>query len=186
MMNWKVLIFAQWILIFTACNEVRDSKKRTFVTRLPQEDISPLVDSLVYAYIKEVPSAPAYAIFIDKKSEGRSDFMITLAPFSFKLKRLEESGALNYFAVNDSIMFFIYTGLEDFILYSDVDKDKLIGHPPAEGEFRHLESIKRKVKFSQAWSYIHTDTISYVVKGNPHPFTNIVLNPVLNLDVPKR
>ena len=134
----------------------------------------PLVDSLFQSFFYSEQKSSAYAIFIDKKSEGLSDYVITIAPVSKKMKNLYESGATNYFLFNDSIPVFIYSGLEDFIKCdssSYLNAKKI--SPDAKGEFKNIDFFNKFIAFSRGYSYVHYDTSTFIVKENYLPFANI-------------
>jgi len=184
--DMKNVILIASVLVLIGCNEGEVSK--TFCNRikiLNDFKLSPVADSLLREYVKSVPAAPAYAIFIDKKS-GTLDYMITIAPFKKPINSMYESGAANYFMLTDTVAVFLYTGLEDFIVSdSSAFTDAKKRPDEATGEFKDYDPISEKVDFESSWSYVHLDTISYVVKGNDFPFiSNTVIKPTIQFNAP--
>jgi hypothetical protein len=143
-------------------------------------------DSLLQRYASEFP-APAYALFIDKKSE-LSSYRITIAPFRSKLKSLYESGSLNYILLNGNVPVFIYTGLEDFVACdsSAFLKAKEVPAELVEGEFRYWKRFYQLIDFTKSWSYIHDNDLAmpYVVKGDNAPFSELTLKPTIEFKSP--
>jgi len=149
--------------------------------------LSPIADSLFMEYLKAFPTEPAYAIFVDKKAEGGQEYVLTIAPFNKIIGNVYESGAVNYFYVADSVPVFLYTGLEDFVTSDTLEFTNARKKPddvPEKGEFKYYDAIQRKVDFTKSWSYVHLDTVSYVVKGNNHPFINTIIKPTVQFALP--
>ena len=150
--------------------------------------LSPLVDSLLDISIKKIRNHNnTYGLFIDKKSEGMSDYEITIAPFKSKVSSLYESGALNYLIYDDSILVFIYTGLEYF-LKSDSLRFMQIKKLPAEatGEFKNIDYYRNIVDFTNGLSYVHFDTTTYMLSGETVPFSNLRTLPPCTIFVPDK
>lgn len=177
-------VICMWLIV-AACNEKEASEQLSREIRtLNSFKLSPIADSLFNEYIKVVPAAPAYAFFIDKKT-GTQEYMLTIAPFTNAVKSMYESGAANYFMLSDTVPVFLYTGLEDFIASDTSEFTKAKERPNDMGEFKGYDAISRKVDFAKSWSYVHLDTISYVVKGNNYPFiSNVILKPTIQFIAP--
>ncbi len=168
-----ICMLLSFFVISCAENDRPNSYAKELKT-LKGMQLSPLVDSLFQSFFDSEPKSSAYAIFIDKKSEGLSDYVITIAPISKKLNNLYESGATNYFLFNDSIPVFIYSGLEDFIKCDS--SSYLIAKkisPDAKGEFKNIDFFNKFIDFSRGYSYVHYDTSTFSVKENGFPFANI-------------
>lgn len=171
------ILLSCFIYFFSGCSEGKiQTIEPAMVEVLHGLRLSPFVDSLFLKYYKSEPNHRAYAIFFDKKSEGLSDYVITIAPFSKKINSFYESGAANYFIFNDSITVFIYSGLEDF-LTCDTPSYLAAKKLPSEatGEFKNMNYFNKFIDISNGQSYVHHDTATFVVKGNSFPFVNIPL-----------
>lgn len=149
--------------------------------------LSSFADSLLMDYIKLMPNQPAYAMFIDKRGEQKENFVLTIAPFFNAVKNIDESGAMNYFILQDSTPVFIYSGVEDFVLGSSTfEKSKERPKDvPEKGEFKYFDPIRRKVNFLKSRSFIQNDTISYIVDENSFPFSNMNILPTRNWIAPQ-
>lgn len=170
------------------CNERNVSKQFNQEIKVSNGlKLSKTADSLFSMYVNTIPTAPAYAIFIDKKA-GTREYMLTFAPFYSVVKNMYESGAVNYFMLTDSIPVFLYTGLEDFVVSDSPTfiKAKAISHNmPENGEFKDSDPISTKIDFTKSWSYIRLDTVSYIVKGNSYPFTgSLIIKPSVRFTSP--
>jgi hypothetical protein len=154
------------------------------ITVLGRYKLSPIADSLLKEYVKAFPAMPAYAVFIDKKT-GSREYMLTIAPFSNRVNSMYESGAVNYFMLTDSVPVFLYTGLESFVTsdtstFAELQKNT---GETLQGEFKNNDYVPN-VDFTKSWSYVHIDTLTYIVTGNTHPFANTVLKPTIEFSLP--
>lgn len=186
-MNRQIILLSLLLFGFTACDVKEASPVSYELKTLKEFKLSPLADSIFTAYVQKHPAAPAYVIFIDKKSEGMDNYHITIAHFSRKLGNLYESGAINYFMLNDSTPVFIYTGLEDFVSTDtpSFPKQRELATLKNMGEFKHTAAYKSKIDFSQSLSYIHSDTSSYIVEGDNFPFSILTIKPTVYFKAPK-
>lgn len=180
----KVFVFLAIISVIYGCNGTKKKKKSEprEIELVGSFKLSLFTDSLLMDYIKSVPNKPAYAIFIDKKSEQKEEFVLTFAPFNSSLKDINESGAMCYFMLEDSTPIFIYSGMEDFVLGTTTfreskERPKDI---PNKGEFKYFDPIRRKVDFSKSRSFVQKDSISYIIEPNNFPFININILPDQN------
>lgn len=176
-----VLKKLMWALIpfclVVSCNE-ETSRRKGEIATLSGMRLSPLVDSLLREYVKAVPNEHAYAICIDKKSEGMSDFAIHIAPFNKNAVNLYEAGATNYLLINDTVPVFIYSGLEDFVVCDTAAYRKardFSSERELSGEFRDWDPINRNIDFSRSWAYVRVKDKAYVVKGDNFPFSKETL-----------
>lgn len=186
----KKTVWIVCMLVIAGCKE-KVALKQNYqeIKVLNDFKLSKITDSLLKEYIKIFPKEPAYAIFIDKK-RGTQEYMLTIAAFSAAVTNMYESGAINYFMLTDTTPVFLYTGLEDFIV-SDTPLFAKTKEKPkdlrADGEFKDFDPINLQIDFTNSWSYVHLDTVSYIIKGNSHPFTgDLIIKPAVQFKPPEK
>lgn len=175
----KGLLIFTLALAFNSC-ENKPIRKYSDIKTLGAVYPSFFLDSILSNYTHEVKSEYGYAIYIDKKNE-MENYMITIAPFLEKVG-LYESGAVNYFILNNSVPVYIYTGIEDFVR-SDSPAfhyaHETIQEASPSGEFKNITNALIKIDFSRAVSFVHVDDTSYTVKGETVTFSTLTLLPAI-------
>src|SRR5262245_63372001 len=172
-----ILIILSASLFFILGCKAPKANNSTEIRTLQGFRLSPLVDSLFKEYVKEIPGSPAYAICMDKKQEGSSMFTVTIAPFTQKVNDLYATGTPNYFMFHDTVPVLLYSGMEDFVCCDSPSFARAKTIPSTyTGEFRHTDPIGLQVDFTKGWSYVHLDTLSYVVKGDGFPFSLVPIS----------
>lgn len=128
--------------------------------------LSPVADSFLRNYVKHVSNAKAYAIYFDKKEE--EEYRLTVAPFEEGENYLNTVQALNYFLLNDSILVFLYSGIEDFIVRDTTISAEVLSKP----------------NLARSWSLVNTKDTSYVIEGDVYPFMKLTLKPTIYFKPP--
>jgi len=110
----KCILFLFAIFLFANCKKSVKPNDRRTIRISGNCRLSPYLDSLLKEYIKVYKQANAYAIYFKQGGEYNAE-MITISQFNNKLKSPHESGAINYFLINDTIPVYLYSGIEDYI-----------------------------------------------------------------------
>lgn len=183
----KKIVWLLCVFILSGCEEksIPDLGSND-IKALSNYVLSYKLDSLLTSYVNEYNKEPAYAVFIDKRSE-RQNYIITIAPFYEKVNNMYKSGAINYLILFKNKKVFLYTGLEDFISYNG--SSARVGGQPEDnfnnGEFKGYSSLGEEIDFEKSWSYVHLDTASYIVRGNYLPFMgDLILKPTIQFKPP--
>lgn len=184
-MNKSIIIFIA-VLILYSCNQRGIKEQPKQIIFLKGFKLSPFLDSLFAEYARQTPNAPAYAVYIDQKTEGQ-EYTITFAPFKKKVNSLYGSGGISYFMYHDTVPVFLYTGLEDFVTCdsaSFIKVREILPEVKKGKEFRNWDGRRKEIDFSKVWSYVHVADSSYIVKGDGEPFIKTTLLPPVIFNAP--
>jgi hypothetical protein len=157
-------------LLYISCN-LRDQK---FVIKTNNTAIglSPIVDSLFQQFQLSNKKAKSFAIFFDKKDSKTYRITLTASSDSNSFKTLP---ALNYYFINDSVPVYLYSGIENFLLFDTTSNSQ------------NLNDISDDILPGfAAMSLVKTRDTTYVIKncGVP-PFISQTLLPTVYFKPPK-
>ncbi|WP_440135398.1 hypothetical protein [Chitinophaga sancti] len=131
--------------------------------------INPYLDSITHAFIREANCKDCiYEMYFDKQDD--TDSKVTLHCIPSYPAYMQVNKPILFFNV-DSIRFFVYTGLEDFVvLHND------------NNTTTHLKASSSLTE--HVWAVITTKDSTYVVHDGWPPFIKMQLKPDIKFEAP--
>lgn|GEM_PF-3945642 len=165
-----ILFLIAWL---TACgtNQEKNTVKRNslILGTTGSFTINPYLDSVTHAFIQQANCKDCiYEMYFDKQDD--TDSKVTLHCIPSFPEYLQLNKPILSFHM-DSIRFFVYTGMEDFVV--------LHNYNDSTNQLQSSPSLAEHV-----WAVVKTKDSTYVVHDGWPPFIKLQLKPSINFKLP--